>query len=742
MQALLLLSGGASLIYQVIWARHMTLVLGGTARGVAMVLATFMLGLALGAIAIGRYGDKVRGPLRLYGVLEIGAAVTGLAVTALAAHLPSLHASSHYSLVALAALALLVVPTVLMGATLPAMLAYVDRVGEKPAKALGPLYSANTFGALAGAALAGFVLIENLGLWGAACVAAALEVVAGVCAIALDRTPPATEPQPRAWPALPAACALFVSGLVTLGYEILFTRLLLQGFLGTAYSFTIILAAFLGGLAIGAAVAPPSRRKSTALLGAIIAAGAALALAFAPLVAATPELVELLRGNDVRFWVRLTIYIGLSIVLIGLPAVVWGMAFPMAAGRFVTKGRAGASLGGAYLVNTLGAVAGSLATGFWLLPALGVRGALIALALVQAGCGLWLMVRDRRGARVPRAAWALAGVFAAAVVLAWPAAVGKQLGEGTSVPPHTVGKEHFYRVLYYREGASTTTTVVRNIVTNRRSLFLDGFVTAADGPGTHYMPMMGHLPALLHPDPKRGLVIGFGTGSTARALGSWPLHLDVAEINPDVLACAEHFTLDNLRILPHVTLEDGRTFLHRSRDVYDIITLEPMPPHFAGAVNLYSREFYELARGRLADDGILVQWLPLHLVSPDDSRQILATLQSVFPETHLFIMPGDMTGLAIGSPSPIEPERAVRRLREGPESLRAIPLNENLMRTSFVLDPAKVRAYTDSAPLVTDDRPRLEYSGIYRVLDRFKNSNALLHFNLVEIRAAFKGEPK
>jgi len=740
---LLTLTGAASLIYQVVWARQLTLVLGATSRGIALVLGTFMLGLALGAWLIGRFGDRVARPLRLFGGLELGAAATALAVTALAPSLPRLHQHLPYGAVAALSLLLLTVPTALMGATLPAVLAYVDRAlrdPERTRRAVSPLYAANTFGAVVGALAAGFLLIECLGFWGSACTAATLELLVGLAAIALDRPVPALPREARTWPAAPAGLALVVSGFATLSYEIVFARLLLQGFLGTAFAFTIILATFLGGLALGAALTPqPPASEGTARLGVVTAISALLALVLVPLVVLTPELVELIRGRDVRFGVRLLTFSGLAGALLGLPAVVWGMVFPLAARSLVCSGRAAATFGGAYWLNTLGALGGSLITGFLLLPLVGARGALLIVAALQGLAGAWLVTRERR--------WSVAAaalvITLVGVVVAWPPRVGATLGVGTPVPPHLVGREQEQRVLCYREGETATTMVLQHVVTGQRQLVLDGFGTAADGPGSRYMRMMGHLPVLLHPQPRRALVICLGTGATARATASWPrVTLDVAEINADVLACSPHFSRANVALAGRVHLADGRTFLQRSRTRYDVITLEPMPPHFAGAVNLYSREYYALAARHLTDDGLIAQWVPLHLLAPQDARQVLATLQAVLPATYLFVMPGDWTGIAIAARLPLDLSRLSARLAAAPPALTRLGLGAARLRAAFVLDPAGVRRYAAGAALITDDRPRLEYSGIDRVLGRFGSARGLLLFNLSEVVAAARAAGK
>lgn len=725
-------TGAAALIYQLVWARRMTLVVGATSRAAALVFATFMLGTAIGAALLSRYGDRVKRPLRLFGWLELGIAITGVTVTWASEHLGLLHGYLPYAMVFLLSMLLLLIPTTLMGATLPVMLAYIDRTvgrGEKTRRMVGYIYSGNTFGALLGALLAGFFLIEHFGLRGSALVAAGLEVTVWAITMLNRDRPAALEREQLSWPRGPAALAVAVSGFTVLAYEVLFMRMLLQGFLGTAYALTIILGGFLAGLALGAAIAPVSKPGDSRSIGLVLVAGGVLALAFGPIVTTTPALIEYLRGGDLSFSYRLFMYGGISVVLVGLPATVWGMTFPMAASQIVRSGNAASTLGAAFFINTLAAVFGSLLTGLVLLPALGTRGALIAVAAIQliAGVGLIALEKNIRLTAVTFI-MALTAIFAA-----WPDQT-LELGKAVPVPPHVVGHELEHTVRCFRDGETSTTTVLHHKPSGRISLILDGFGTAATGSGTDYMPMMGHLPLLAHPEPRNALVICFGTGATVRAVASWQIDYRAVEINKDVIACSEHFTPENLAVVAHVTIADGRAFLQRTEERFDVITLEPMPPYFAGAVNLYSAEYYQLAKRRMSVDGVVAQWLPLHLVTSEDARQIMATIQSVFPYTYLFIMPGDGTGIALGSGVPIDLRAMASRSATAPAAFQELDVSPKSLRSAIVLGPAGVRRYTAGAPLITDDRPRLEYSGVDHVLGHFKSGLALQRHNLQQIR--------
>jgi len=242
---------------------------------------------------------------------------------------------------------------------------------------------------------------------------------------------------------------------------------------------------------------------------------------------------------------------------------------------------------------------------------------------------------------------------------------------------------------------------------------------------------------LLHTRPGRVLVVGLGTGATARAVADWPgVTVDVAEINPEVARCAPAFSPANRSVLSRVRLGDGRLLLARAQEPYDVVTLEPMPPYFAGTASLYSLEYYALARRHMAKDGVIVQWLPLHLVSPDDARMIVATMQSVFPETWVWLMPGDRTGLVVGLGRPVSPRVIAHRFARAPASARALAGDPRAILASFVLDPRRAKAFAADAPSVTDDWPILEYSGVERALGRFGSGSRLHDHNVARLRAA------
>lgn len=676
--ALACASGAGALLLQLAWARWLALSLGAGAQALAVAAAGAMLGLAAGSELGGRLSRGGRRPLALYGSAELAAALLSLALTLLARRAAGPDGFAVHPLAAVLAIA---VPNAAFGVSLPALAAHVGG-GLK----LSRLYSANTAGAVGGVLLAGFLLFERLGLTASALLGSSLCLLAGLAALSLRSSPAkpeaASESAPR-WALLGAAA----SGFGALAYEALSARLLVHGLLATTHALAVILASFLAGLALGARLfrGEPRRALGLGLLG-----GAALGLALGPALAGTSAVAGVwrtapwsLRVAGEALWAGALLVPAAALLGLALPAA-------MAAG----------GVGRVLFVNTLAGAAGSLLAVFVLLPALGLRGALAASALVPAAAGAWLL-----GGR----AWLLAGGVALGGLL-WTRAAAPL------VPQHVVGRQADYDLLCYSEGPLATAAVLRHKATGRRDLVLDGFVAAGEAPGSGYMELMGTLPRLLHGRAEKVLVICFGTGATARAAKA----TTIVDLEPAVFDCAGAFGPENVDLLASadVRVQDGRRFLRDSSESYDVITQEPMPPHFAGSSSLYSTEYYALAARRLAPEGILVQWLPLHLVTPQDSRQIMAAALAVFPQTRLALAK-DGTGLIVSSRSPI-PESARKRA-------------EKELGVKWALDPRSARLYAAGARPVSDDKPALEYSGIDRARGLYGTTGNLHLANLADI---------
>jgi spermidine synthase len=355
-----------------------------------------------------------------------------------------------------------------------------------------------------------------------------------------------------------------------------------------------------------------------------------------------------------------------------------------------------------YALNTLGSVAGSLLAAWGLLPLFGTARSAWLLALLLLGVSALLHASRQR--------WIVAATAAAA--LGFAAAFASSPGRDRMLGLRDFGGHH---VIAHEEDADFTASVI-DTPDRARVLYIDGFSATSDDPVSgHYMRWMGSLPALLHPDPVRGLVICFGTGQTADALRrELRGRLDVVEISRAVLDLAPLFEA-NHDVLGDPDVEaivmDGRAWLRRSDRRYDVITLEPMPPNFSGVNALYSREFYAIAARRLAPGGIVAQWLPIHLLSLNHAASVAATFRSVFPDAVLWIDPADATGILLGRlDGAAEPlGTSWPGLARGAEGRN---LSGEQIRNSLLLDRDALARYASGVPLVTDDNQLLQFSDL------------------------------
>ena len=731
--SLFFLSGVASLGLEIVFRRELALYVGSEVAATSLTLATFLGGLAVGAALFGRVADRPGRPLRLYAMLELGVGVTGvLAVTALTqgrelllAPVRAAGSGLSGSLVAAAiAAALLLPPTILMGGTLPALTRYALRGGGRLLGPLALLYGANTLGAALGAALAGFFLFEAIGVSATGWLSASLALLVGALALALDarsgvRLPAAaTEILERrsANGAIVVAIAA-VGGAAALGYEVVWTRLLVLPLRSYAYSFSLMLSLFLLGLVLGALTLARFEGRIHDALKAL----AVVQLASGAFVAASVVwLPKLLTAPSEGGGFAALLWSGLlragPVVL--PPTVLCGMALPLAIRAFSgAKGGAGNAVGTVYAANTVGAIAGALVSGLVLLPALGASRSLALLATLGASAGA--IAALVAWGRTVQGWTAVAIVAASALVILVPPRPYIEAFSRTGRGPGSAGE-----TLFYREGATDTVAVVRREYGFRdpdaKSVLVNGIaMTATVKPVWRYMAAEGHLPALFAPVPTRGLVICVGTGITLGALASHESvnAIDAVDLSESVLAALPVFDRENRAAYrdPKVRIlnADGRHVLERSDQRYGLITLEPPPPIVAGSVHLYTFDFYRLCRARLDTGGVVAQWLPLHAQSLASAKATARTFLDAFPYVQLWL-PSIRDAVLIGSEQPLrlnlENVRAAYASPATRASLDAAYFEtpEALLGT-YLLDRAGVARWSAGADLITDDRPSIEF---------------------------------
>lgn len=691
-------AGFAALSWEVLWQLKASISLGISALGTALILATTMGGMTLGAVGAGRFlkNRKVSRPARLYAGLEVVIGASGLLLAPGFAALESLDSRLYLAnpsltpaLHCLGIAVLLGLPTMAMGATIPLF----GIMGRAYGTSLSRLYGLNTLGAAAGClGLVG--LIPALGV--SHCILTIAGLNFTVAAVAASLPAPETgetsseekSAHSQTLSSARAGAVAFATGFAIFSLEVAWFRSLRAAFHSTTDSFAIMLAAVLLALAAGARLAPLVRARKWPFELFLCLGGVGILLA-TPLV----ERFDLLPWVG-YFYPRVLRWFGISLVVLGIPVALVGVVLPY----LLDEQQTPRDWGRVYGLNTLGAILGALLTAWLLLPWVGATRTcwLVGLGLALLGAAL-SPPRRALGA-------ALLGVLATVVSVTFESGVGTSRVQGrTSFPPP-------YKVLSCKEGPEATICVIE-VANGDRVLFIDGFETAGQMGGmSHYMEWMGRLPMVLHENPKKALVICFGTGQTANGIRRESIEkLDIVDLNQAVFGMAELFPANESVLQDPVVSTftmDGRAWMRRTDRNYDIITLEPMSPNFAGVNALYCEEFYRLARARLNPDGIIAQWVPYHIVPPYHATSVAATFQKVFPNCVLWVDPVSFTGILVGRVGDKPLGEDWPGLEERP---RWRSLEDEEVIRGLVLDAEGVRRYAGHGDIITDDNQLLAY---------------------------------
>jgi predicted membrane-bound spermidine synthase len=744
---LLCISGAAALIYQVLWIKQLSLVVGVEVYAITTGISAFFAGLAFGGWLFGRWADRLHQPVVLYAILEVLVAALGVGATfALSLSAPVFAWLQQYVgvLAWILPFALVGVPALLMGGTLPVL---VRSLASAPGKAGGQLYAANTLGAIAGTLLAAFVLVATFGVRGSALFAAMFNLLAAAGALWWQHQQPVTKAAAvkhlsEQSPDRTALWLYAVAGGVALGYEVVWSQSIVQFMSTRTYAFAVVLATYLAGLFLGSALL--SRRVDRirdpwGVFGLLIVAAGLIALLEIALLGrwlvmaqsqAEIWLLALgaseLAGMSARFAVA-----AMSIVF--LPTLLLGAAFPLALRLSVGHDRVGRDVGAVVAFNTLGGIIGVLLCGFVLIPLLGLVRTLGLLAVIAAGIG-YLAVRKAHGVKKGRRQAVVAlGLVSVAFALLTP--VDKL---ASLLPGARNGT-----LAFYEEGRGGTVAVVTQGKGQNafQRLYIQGVSNTGDAmPSLRYMRIQALLPLLIHNgEPRSALVIGFGTGITAGALLKYPglEHRVVAELLPSVIKAAPLFKGNfNAASDPgvDVRLRDGRQELLRSPQSYDLITLEPPPPSAAGVVNLYSRDFYQLAASRLQKHGLVAQWLPLPTQNIEDSRSLVRSFLDVFPYANVWTSEFHEM-LLVGSMEPIELDVTKISQRFQQDSVRSTLQDVGIgspaaLLSTWVTGRAGLERFAADAPAVTDDQPRIEYAPWVRAKEITRVLPALLDLHV------------
>jgi len=740
------LSGFAALLYQTAWMRQLSVVFGTSELAVATILAAYMAGLALGAAIAARVMHRIRRPILVYGILEVTIAISALSVPFLLQLAGVLYAalfggspqppdasgagqSFFYLIVTFVVLA---VPTACMGATLPMVTRYAVQKDTEVGPRVGLLYSINTAGAIAGTLVAAFLLLPALGLWGTILAAVAVNLLVFAIAVLLVKravigsSPSSSENSSFGWRAetwiLPL---ILVSGFATFAYEVLWTRLLSHILGGSVVAFATMLASFLGGIAIGSAVASRiATTRANAQVGFIVSELGIAVLCVAIYLGLdqfVPQTAGLLGNVSVA-------------ILILLPATLFiGATFPFAV-RILCTDESEASIASArvYAWNTVGAIAGAVFAGFVLIPTLKYEGAIkvvvvinVTLAFVGA-----VAIPPRRNL----AAIASAAVFVVLLFGFSPTAPEALL----RVSP--INDLRSGNIRYYDVGRSATVLMLeRDGYFYLRTNGLSEAATDLKGapPAKHTQRLLAALPVLARPDAKSMLIVGFGGGVAAEDLPASLVDIDIVELEPKVLAANHSISadrktdpLEDPRI--NVIVNDARNALRLTSKRYDAIVSQPSHPWTAGASHLYTREFMRLVSTRLQPSGVFLQWMNTQFVSEPILKSFVATLLDVFPHVRAYQFDANVL-FFLASESEIDPETQVLATGEpfgshAEEFKRKGIGSVNDLVAALAWDETGLKKLAVGAPLITDDDNRIAT----RSVEAFAG-NALPYLRLQEL---------
>ena len=792
--ALFAFSGLSSLMYQVLWMRQLEFLFGATILATSTVLAIFMGGLALGAWVAAQYVDRIRNQFLWYGVLEGIIGLWALLAPFMFTFFTPLYQYSwqhwHVSplifnlIRVISAAIVLLPPTTCMGATLPLLSRFITSSLEDIGDRVGSLYSVNTVGAVVGTVLAGFILLPEIGKDGTTFVAAGINFALcgavfawykfgskqfdqpSATSTAETPTPVTTETKANAMPwTLHAIVVLFgVSGAFTMIYEVAWTRSLLMIIGSTTYTFSLMLAAFLVGIVVGSFACSKliDRQKDAFAVLAMLEMGAALATilamwCFARLPYWNIQLNFMFLNND---WASTAIRFALSGIILMPLTMCLGALFP-AVVKVCTSSveKVGNTVGTVYASNTIGAIFGAMLGGFLLIPTYGSEITLVVCGLGNLIIGVMVlaMAPSIRGEIKFASAFALilCVVSSPSMPLMWdkPSIVwaqplrrhmlhDKAAGLNKTYEEFIAGVHKSVELLFYKEGLGSNVAVLRTHG-HTISLVTNGHVDASNGGDMEIQQLLGYLPMVAHPKPETVNVIGWGSGVTTGTAEQFDTvkSIKTIELEPAVMQTADwfkkvnHAALDDKRL--SVESNDGRNYLLASGDKFDVIISEPSNPWQVGVCNLFTKEYFDIARHRLNKNGIFSLWLQTFEVAPKNIREVLAAVHSVFPYTLTFV--GGQSNLVVlcsESPITIDYERLVQMAAEDKaktkdKRLKAITTAEQLLSHIALTNDGLTKLVQGVKPN-SDDLNKLQYdiAKTYETKNYFLENSKMLADNM------------
>ncbi len=748
-------SGCAALIYEIVWFQLLELLIGSSAVSLGVLLGTYMGGLCLGSLALPRLISRRQHPLRIYACLELGIGIIGIGLLwgfPIIDRIYLFAGGEGFAGILLrgvvCALCLLP-PTTLMGATLPAVARWL-KTTPSGVSWLGFFYGGNIVGAVFGCLLAAFYLlrVHNVAVatYSAAAVNGTIALVAfGLAALTAHHPPDGAPPQgfaertPGSWAVY---VAIGLSGMCALGAEVIWTRLMSLILGGTVYTFAIILAVFLAGLAIGSHLGSVLARNAAQprmllgwcqmLLAAAIAWTAIMVAKFLPFWPIDTSLSQ-------SPWPTFQLDLARCLWAILPATILWGASFPLALSAAARhKQDPGRLVGEIYASNTIGAIAGGIGFSIFIIPWIGTQQSqrlLIGLSMAAGFILLAPILLPFRTSRTSAESWKLgrkitgvaflAAATGASLLLAWAitqvpwelVAFGHRLqAKSIDVVPYFVG-----------EGMNSSIAVTESKPGNR-NFHVSGKIVASSNPqDMRTQRMLGHIPAMLHPKPRSVLVVGCGAGVTAGTFVLYPEveRIVICEIEPLIPTTASvyfgpenHFVMDDPRV--EVVIDDARHYILKTREKFDIITSDPIHPWIKGSAALYSKEYFELCKEHLNPGGLITQWVPLYESDPDAVKSEMATFFDVFPQgtiwsNNFMFMGYDLVLLGQLGSLKIDVDELQNRLDNGDYQSAAQALRESGFRTAVELlatyagRESDLRPWLKDAEITRDRNLRLQY---------------------------------
>ena len=759
---LFFLSGLSALIYQVTWMRYLSLFFGSDVYSAAITLSSFMFGLSFGSFVAHKFARSFSMPLLAFAILELFIGLYAIGFTTLLSlfhdtfkqvYLNSINNSPviYNGFRALVAGAVLVIPTAMMGASLPFISEQFSEESDKAGDVSGKFYATNTAGAVFGVILAGFFLFPFLGFWATTLVAATLNILIGFFALAIstliigraklkptparlasehDHSADLSDSRVRR----SALIAIALSGFAAMAFEVVVTRWLALSFSATVYSFAVMLACFLVGIAYGSAKASEfvkSTQQPAKQLG-IIELLLALSVFLITLgIGQFPtlfgnilwSLVQLLNGNFAVASVSSMLISALLILFI--PTFLLGASFPFAVRVWTLKGLgAGHGAGGVYSANTLGALLGALSAAFLMVPILGLRLSFAMIGTIFL-ISSWLMFitlnkREVRGFIFPIIVTAFGGFVALYVHLQ---------------PKQIIANYHMQRnetpdVIYHGEGVAHTVDIVKGPDQNT-IMMVDGNIEADTTflQRRHFV-LKGHLPLLLHRNPKTALVVGLGLGITLSNTLRYPSldNVQVVELSPEMAEAQSYLKTINDDVLSNpklsLRIDDARNYLSLEDKKFDMITADPIHPRISGVGYLYTSEYYRAIKSHLNDGGIICQWMPMYNISARSFGVAFRTFAEVFPNSSFWYVRGH--GLFVGQSDngPVDYAEVVQSFNDPivKRDLNSIGImSPNELFGHMLMGPRQIKNYlerTSETTLNTDDNAWLEHQTPSEFLNR------------------------